>query len=518
MGRFLSCLLLVLIGISCHMEVPEMTLDFSAESDKGTVTFKNNSQGAESFVWDFGDGSPVSTETAPTHKYNSSNNYKVRLIAKGNGGTKGIEKTIAVNVNVALIKGFDKVWDVSFGGSEDDKISAIVSTTDGGVILAGRSSSSPTNGNADVKLIKINGNGDLVWEKNYGGSGDDYAVCIIRTSDGGFLVGANSNSGNGAGKQAVLYGEYDYWLIKIDANGNKLWDKNYGGTSFDYMSSILALPDGTYWLGGSSGSILSPVKITPTPGGTNFWVVKVDASGNYRGDFGYGIGGSNWLTNMALTTDNNAILSGYSDRKQYDANAYAGMDFWSVKVNMSGIKSADYRFGGGSDDRSTASATEDRSVVAGYSNSFDIASADRNKVPSRGGYDFLVCRFDNSGAETWRRTYGGSGDDKLYSLIALQGTKSLLMGGESNSPESGTKGATARGAIDGWVIKTDLSGNTLLDDSFGGSGTDRINAMVEIGTGSYILAGESDSPAGTGNKTATARGKLDFWVIRIKEK
>lgn len=518
MGRFLSCLLLVLIGISCHMEVPEMTLDFSAESDKGTVTFKNNSQGAESFVWDFGDGSPVSTETAPVHKYNSSNNYKVRLIAKGNGGTRGLEKTIPVNVDVALIKGFDKVWEFSFGGSEEDVMKAIVKTSDGGAIFVGRSRSAPNNGRADVRVIRINGNGQMMWDKNFGGTGDDEGNCILEVS-GGYLIGGSSNSGSGLGKDAGTYGDYDYWLIKIDGNGNKLWDKNYGGSSFDFMSSIMPSNDGGFLLGGSSSSMLGAGKVTVNPGGTNFWVVRIDANGNYKTDFGYGNGPINYLTSMSKTTDNNILLIGYSDKKQYDAAAYGGVsDFWVVKVNQAGAKIADYRFGGSNEDKASTGTSEERNVVGGTSNSINIVSDRPTNVPARGGKDFLVCRFDDSGVETWRRTYGGSGDDVLNNLIVLTGGKNLFMAGESSSPVSGTKGAPAHGALDGWIVKTDLSGNTLLDDSFGGTGTDRITCVTDLGGGSYLLAGESDSAAGSGNKTAPARGGLDFWVIRIKEK
>ncbi|TAE23997.1 MAG: T9SS C-terminal target domain-containing protein, partial [Cytophagales bacterium] len=176
----------------------------------------------------------------------------------------------------------DKVWDKTFGGSGDDRLYSIIATSDGGFLLAGASESSisgnktATNyGSFDYWVVKINTNGDKVWDKTFGGSGFDGLYSIIATSDDGFLLAGHSNASLSGNRAAPSYGSSDYWMVKINANGDKVWDKAFGGSGEDGLTSIIATSDGGFLLGGRSSSPVSRSKTAPNYGVHDFWVVKV---------------------------------------------------------------------------------------------------------------------------------------------------------------------------------------------------------------------------------------------------
>jgi PKD repeat protein len=520
MKHIFNCLLLTFIAVACHMEVPEIVVDFSGDSDRGTVTFKNNTQGADSFTWDFGDGSPVSNEREPVHKYNTTNNYKVRLIAKGNGGSVGHAKVISVNINIASVKTFEKVWEFSYGGSAYDQIRAGVATGDGGAVMVGMSASGGSGGN-DMKVIKINSAGAKQWEFNYGGSGNDGASCVMEApGGGGYFVGGFSNSPKGGAKESDNLGEYDFWLIKIDANGKKLWDRSYGGRQADLMNGMVATSDGGALLGGFSRSdVFGSNKVGAHIGDADMWLVKVSGDGTQLWDKTYGGKNDDRINSMTITPSKVVVLAGYSGSGKEDSKStdnIGNYDFWVVRVNESGDKIADHTFGGSAADQIYSSLFDNRYVVGGESAS-EATSGGKDPVlaPRLGGIDFYVYKFDDAGAKTWERTYGGSGDERLNSVIQAS-DGGLLMAGESNSGTSSTKPAGNNGGIDGWLIKVDATGKLVKDGGYGGSGSDKINCVIKLTDGSYLLAGESNS-AVSGNKTSERIGDYDCWVVKIRD-
>ena len=150
------------------------------------------------------------------------------------------------NSDVWLIKTDDKgniLWDQSFGGSEDDRGSFVMQTNDGGYIITGNTKSY-SNGKTDVWLIKTNEDGEKIWDKTFGYSDFDSGSEVKQTSDGGYIiVGDVNTSGGGLG---------DVWIIKVDSDGNKLWDKSFGGKGHNYGDSIQQTLDGGYIILGTS--------------------------------------------------------------------------------------------------------------------------------------------------------------------------------------------------------------------------------------------------------------------------
>lgn len=120
-------------------------------------------------------------------------------------------------------------------------------------------------------------NGNLVWQKYLGGSGDDVANSIYQTTDGGYVIAGYSTSNDG--DVTGNHGGSDCWVLKLDLNGNLVWQKSLGSTGSDSGTSIQQTTDGGYIVAGVSGS--NDGDVTGYHGGiADFWVLKLDAAGN----------------------------------------------------------------------------------------------------------------------------------------------------------------------------------------------------------------------------------------------
>ena len=156
-------------------------------------------------------------------------------------------------------------WDRTYGGSGNDMALSLIQTTDGGYAVAGATYSKGAGG-ADFWVIKLDSQGNMVWDKTYGGSDIDWAFSLIQTTDGGYAV-AGYTSSKGAGDR-------DFWVIKLDNQGNKIWDRTYGGSGADGALSLIRTTDGGYAVAGFTSS--------KGAGGEDFWVIKLDAQGNIK--------------------------------------------------------------------------------------------------------------------------------------------------------------------------------------------------------------------------------------------
>ena len=152
-----------------------------------------------------------------------------------------------------------KQWDKTFGGNDYDCIFSVQQTSDGGYILAGVTGSYGA-GNGDLWLVKADSEGNEQWNRTFGGIDPDCAVSVQQTSDDGYILAGYTES-YGAGRS-------DFWLVKTDSKGNKEWDKTFGGTDHDEVSSVQQTSDGGYILAGDTMSY--------DTGNGDFWLVKTD--------------------------------------------------------------------------------------------------------------------------------------------------------------------------------------------------------------------------------------------------
>ncbi|WP_442264519.1 hypothetical protein ACSIGC_09115 [Tenacibaculum sp. ZS6-P6] len=227
----------------------------------------------------------------------------------------------------------DTEWTKFFGGTFTDTALDVVQTDDNSFIILGTSDSTDTDitdpkGDYDFWIIKISNTGNLIWEKNFGGSQIDKAAKLVKTNDGNFLCVGNTRSSdknitnnNGGG---------DLWVVKISTNGNLIWEKTYGGTNFDAGTSIYPSKKGDFILVGNSRSTDNQFT---NNGQNDAWILKISSNGNtIWQNF---IGGSNIdLLHDVIELDNgNIVAVGESNSNDKDISENKGFsDLLIVKI------------------------------------------------------------------------------------------------------------------------------------------------------------------------------------------
>ena len=367
---------------------------------------------------------------------------------------------VAVTITGAKFEIFEP-WDKVFGGSSNDEAYDIIQASDGGYVIAGTTRSKGA-GNYDMWLIKTDASGKKLWDKTFGGSGEEEAFSVIPTSDGGYaLIGKTTSKGDVQG---------DVWMVKTDANGNKTWDKKFGGSNTQFGKSIIQTSDG-YLIAGATRS--------KGAGNDDMYVIKTDNSGKAQWEKTFGGSGYDMCHSMIRSSDGNYVLAGYKNL----------MSGWAIKIDANGNKLWDKTFGGARSDEiyDVIQTSDGGYALAGYTRSNGAKSA-----------DMWLIKTDANGNKTWDKMFGGASADYVESIIQTSDGGYVLAGHTSS------KGA---GYNDMWLVKTDASGNELWDKTIGGSNYDAVKSFIQTSDGSYVLAGFSRSK-GSGGK--------DLWLIKYR--
>ncbi len=364
------------------------------------------------------------------------------------------------------VSAFGSTWARSYGGSLQDVGRSIQETSDGGFIVSGYTSSYGA-GNYDSWVLKLNADGNVTWQNTYGGSGEDKALSIQETSDGGFIV-AGYTSSYGAGN-------YDYWVLKLDADGNVTWQKTYGGPDYDIASSIQETSDGGFIVAGST---------TAFGVGNWDWVLKLDANGNVTWQKTYGGSGDDIVSSIQETSGGGFIMAGYNTTFGAGNN-----DYWVLKLDTNGNVTWQRTYGGSDSDvaYSIQETSDGGFIVAGSTYSYGA-----------GNNDSWVLKLDADGNVTWQRTYGGSGFDGAHSIQETSDS-GFIVAGSTSSYGTGTS--------DSWVLKLDADGNVIWQKTYGGSpNSDYVLSIQETSGGGFIMAGYTYS---------YGAGSHDSWVLKM---
>ncbi|MBC7921628.1 MAG: T9SS type A sorting domain-containing protein [Ferruginibacter sp.] len=498
-----------------HYPPPSISLSGNVTICPGTAA-QLTASGGVSYQWSTGE------RTASIHVRPSETTVYCVTVTNANGCSILDSLTVQVRLaRVGVAPAPTKAWDKTLGGSEYDYFTSAVATPDGGYLLGGFSRSAvsgektqASKGDFDYWIVKLDGQGNRQWDRTLGGNGGDFLSSAVTTPDGGYLLAGNSDSGISGDKTQASRGGRDYWIVKVDDHGNKEWDRTLGGNGYDDLSSVVTTPDGGYLLAGASFSVMGGEKTQANKGNSDYWVVKLDGHGNPQWDKTLG-GDSNEDFSSAITTpDGGYLLTGFSFSGVGGDKTQASqgsVDSWIVKLDCNGNQEWDRTLGGNSTDYlSSAVSTPDGGYLAAGNSNSGI-SGDKTQA-SRGGADYWVVKLDGHGNPQWDRTLGGNGSDNLRSVVATA-DGGYLLAGSSYSGIGGDKTQASKGQSDQWIVKLDGCGNQQWDQALGGNSYDYLESAVAAPDGGYLLAGSSTSGI-SGEKTQASRGGPDYWVVK----
>ncbi len=209
-------------------------------------------------------------------------------------------------------------WRSYFGGSNNDRAHAVVQADDGGFVMAGFSESvdfdiSDSKGSYDFWVVKIDVHGNLLWQRSFGGSGIEISQDIAKTSDNGYVITGNTFSNDT--DIAKNNGESDIWLIKIDDEGNLVWERTFGGTLFDAAQSVRTCSDGGFMVTGNSKS--NDVDLIQNEGENDIWLVKTDSEGHMVWQKTFGGSGIDFGFDTFENADKSIIVVGETSSSDF---------------------------------------------------------------------------------------------------------------------------------------------------------------------------------------------------------
>ncbi|MEL0645616.1 hypothetical protein V6251_14580 [Olleya sp. Ti.3.14] len=405
----------------------------------------------------------------------------------------------------------------TFGGSKNESGQAVKKTTDGGYIVLGFTQS--TDGDVTTKLdnsydvwvVKYNQDNQLQWSQTYGGSGDERGNDIIQTNDGGYaIIGFTySNDGDITNNN----GQEDFWIIKIDAQGNLIWQKTYGFSGIDTGYSIIQTSDNGFFVTGvldvtaSNGAGNTRNNQTLHAGG-DYWAVKLDQSGTLEWSKYFGGFFSDTAYDVIQTTDQGFIIVGSSDSADTDiSNNKGSYDYWVVKISSSGNLEWEKNFGGDEID-------EARAIIPSGDGNYliigDTRSEDIDVSTNFGAADVWLIKISPQGELLWEKTYGGEDFDVGRAISSTQDNGFVICGSSRSLTGNLTNN---KGQNDGWVLKIDANGSLKWQQSIGGSNIDFLYGITQLNNGTIISVGESSS---NDFDITENKGFTDLLLIEIK--
>jgi hypothetical protein len=294
-------------------------------------------------------------------------------------------------------------WQKTFGGSKGDVAFSVQQTSDGGYIITGYTKSYSA-GWEDVYLIKTEPNGNIMWQKTFGGTSSDRGTSVQQTSDGGFIIAG--------GTQSFGAGVFDVYLIKTDPNGNSDWQKTFGGSDSELGYSVKQTSDGGYIITGETHSYGA--------GFEDVYLIKTDPNGNSEWEKTFGGSYDDRGKSVQQTSDGGYIVVGST--ASFGAGSY---DVYLIKADPNGIKKWQKTFGGSvgfyGDWGSSVQQTLDGGyIIAGSYNLFD------------GMYDVYLIKTDPNGDSQWQKTFGGSSIDFAYSVQQTSDGGYIIVGDTSS--------------------------------------------------------------------------------------
>jgi hypothetical protein len=292
------------------------------------------------------------------------------------------------------------LWQKCYGGSQNDILLQILQTRDGGFLLAGETKSS--DGDVigshsileDIWLLKIDSIGNIIWSKCYGSSFYEFFSGVSESDSGEILVAASSSYAGGDVPSS--YGFSDYWVFKIDANGNIIWSKTFGGGSNENPNGICAGPDGTVIVVGETTSTDGHVN-SFNHGNGDFWLVELDSTGQLIHERCLGGSSHDKGTKVVRNISGNYYVVGTTSSLDGDVISRHPGDIWALELNPTFNILSSITFGGNdSEVPFDISLTDSGYIAVGYTRSDDDDAVglhiDSLCLTTFSCYDFFVVK------------------------------------------------------------------------------------------------------------------------------
>ncbi|MFY8022268.1 MAG: T9SS type A sorting domain-containing protein, partial [Bacteroidia bacterium] len=329
----------------------------------------------------------------------------------------------------------------------------------GGISYSGISGDKSQNnrGGADYWIVKLNSLGNKQWDARFGGITDDILISVYQTADGGYLLAGYSDSGIGGDKSAAQIGDNDFWVVKTNSSGVKQWDYTYGGTGTEQLFVLEPTPDNGFILGGSSNSPVSLSKSEPAKSSfADYWMIKINASGIKVWDKTIGGQGEDILGSVKVLQDGSILLAGQSDSnidgdKSVSSFGLGTPDLWLVKLDANRNKVWDNAYGGTSTDlfSSFNLSSDGGFLISGISNSAANTIKSQNSI---GIFDYWTLKLDQRGKKIWDNTWGGTASDNLLHVNKLE-PHAYLFSGYTESQQGNDFSTPLIGFQDAWMLK-----------------------------------------------------------------
>jgi hypothetical protein len=393
-------------------------------------------------------------------------------------------------------------WEKSFGGSSRENASSIILTRDNNYLVSGYSRSSDRDVTAhhgstdysDYWIVKMDSFGTILWQRSYGGSSYDEASAACEVSDGYIIVG-QSRSDNGDVSGHHGNSDFaDYWIIKIDTGGRLLWQKSLGGSDNDVANAVAATRDGGCIVAGSSNS--NDGDVTGHHGTSDYadyWIVKLDASGNIEWQRSLGGTGEDDANSVIQTSDGGYVAAGNSSSADGDVTGnHGGDDCWIVKLDSSGNIIWQRSLGGtANDEASSVVESRDGGYVIAASSFSDDGDVTGHHLSNMSA-DYWIVKLNAAGEMQWQYSYGGSRNDYAHSITQTSDGGFAIAGSSESSDGDVTTHQGAAECTDYWIVKVDSAGRLLWQESAGKINNDDASSIIQSHDGSYVVAGSSN--------------------------
>jgi len=387
----------------------------------------------------------------------------------------GMVCILCVITTLVFAQAPDTLWTKTYGGVANDMGYDVERTSEGGYVITGWTQSFGAGG-YDVYLIKTDANGNILWEKTYGGSEEEMGWSVIQTLDGGYIIaGYTCSFGNG---------DADVYLIKTDSLGDTLWTKTYGGDSTDSGYSLTAALDGGFVIAGrtqSSGA-----------GSDDIYLIKIDSLGNLAWQKTYGGPGRETAYSIQKLYDGGYIIAGYTT-----SFGVVGEDAYVVRTDSNGDSLWTHTYGDTSHDLiSHVESTQDSGfIMIGFTLSFAEG-------------DYYIIRTNGNGDTIWTRNFGGEMTEWGYTIRETNDSNYVCVGwSDSYYPPGGNNI---------YFLKINHFGDTLWTGLYGGDNSDAAFDLEITSDGGYIIVGSTDSYGAGGEDVYLIKTEPDVGVEEKK--